>query len=54
MSVTPLVIAQHAEESAMLWIHRGVALTSPNYSLPDLAKLDGRVEAHLDGLRVAR
>lgn len=47
------VISQHAEESAMLWILRRAATKSPHYSLTDLAKVDGRVEAHLDGLRVA-
>jgi uncharacterized protein (TIGR02270 family) len=47
------VISQHAEEAAMLWLLRGAATKSPHYSLADLAKIDGRVEAHLDGLRVA-
>jgi uncharacterized protein (TIGR02270 family) len=32
---------------------RSNAVGAPHYSLKDLAKLDGRVEAHLDGLRVA-
>lgn len=45
--------SQHAEESAMLWLLRRVATKSPHYSLADLAKIDGRVEAHLDGLRIA-
>src|SRR5438552_1774526 len=47
------VIYQHAEEAAMMWLLRGVAVGAPHDSLADLAKLDGRVEAHLDGLRIA-
>jgi uncharacterized protein (TIGR02270 family) len=47
------VIEQHAEEAAFLWTQRNRAALAPNYSLKDLAKLDGRVEAHVDGLRAA-
>lgn len=47
------VIDQHAEESAFLWTQRDNAVLAPNYSLKNLADLDERVEAHLDGLRVA-
>ena len=47
------VVAQHAEEAAFLWIMRNEAVRAPHYTLKDLAKLDERVEAHLDGLRVA-
>jgi uncharacterized protein (TIGR02270 family) len=32
---------------------RDAAVTAPHYSLQDLADLDERVEAHIDGLRVA-
>jgi uncharacterized protein (TIGR02270 family) len=49
----PLVLAEHAEEAAFLWILRDGAVHAPHYSLKDLAKLDQRVEAHLDGLRIA-
>jgi len=49
----PKVVAQHSEEAAFLWLTRDSATGEPHYSLKDLAKLDGRVEAHLDGLRVA-
>ena len=44
---------QHADEAAFLWLLRDAAVSAPHYSLADLAKLDGRVEAHLDGLRIA-
>ena len=47
------IVSQHAEEAALLWLPRSNAVSAPHYSLKDLAKLDGRVEAHLDGLRVA-
>jgi len=47
------VIDQHSEEAAFLWTQRDQAVASPRYALKHLAKLDGRVEAHVDGLRVA-
>lgn len=51
--INEVVVEQHAEEAAFLWITRNRAVHAPNYSLQDLADLDERVEAHLDGLRVA-
>ena len=51
--VISTIVSQHAEEAAFLWLLRSNAVSAPHYSLKDLAKLDGRVEAHLDGLRVA-
>jgi uncharacterized protein (TIGR02270 family) len=53
MKVIDSIVSQHAEETALLWMLRRAAVTSSNYGLGDLAKLDGRIEAHLDGLRVA-
>ncbi len=47
------IVSQHAEEAAFLWLLRSNATRQPHYALKDLAKLDDRVEAHLDGLRVA-
>jgi uncharacterized protein (TIGR02270 family) len=52
-SVLP-VISQHADEASFLWTLRSRGAKAPNYGLPDLAKMDCRVEAHLDGLRIAR
>jgi len=46
-------VSQHAEEAAFLWLLRDAAISAPHYSLQDLADLDERVEAHIDGLRVA-
>jgi len=47
------IVSQHAEEAAFLWLLRDLAVAAPHYSLQDLADLDERVEAHIDGLRVA-
>jgi uncharacterized protein (TIGR02270 family) len=47
------ILSQHAEEASMLWLLRNAAVEEPHYDLPDLLELDNRVEAHLDGLRIA-
>jgi uncharacterized protein (TIGR02270 family) len=47
------IVEQHAEEAAFLWLLRDVAVDAPHYALRHLARLDERVEAHVDGLRVA-
>ncbi len=47
------VVEQHAEEASFLWLLRDDAVRAPNYHLQDLADLDERVEANIDGLRVA-
>ncbi len=47
------VIEQHAEEAAFLWLLRDDAVRAPHYTLGELAALDQRVEAHIDGLRIA-
>lgn len=51
--INDTVVEQHAEDAAFLWTMRDRAVLAPNYSLQDVAKLDGRVDAHLDGLLVA-
>jgi uncharacterized protein (TIGR02270 family) len=47
------VIDQHAEQAGFLWTNRNMAVKAPHYSLAELFHLDSRVEAHLDGLRIA-
>jgi uncharacterized protein (TIGR02270 family) len=47
------IVQQHAEEAAFLWLLRDNAVRAPHYNLKDLTKLDNRIEAHLDGLRIA-
>lgn len=44
---------QYAADASFLWLLRDAAVRAPHYSLSDLAKLDGRIDAHLDGLVVA-
>jgi uncharacterized protein (TIGR02270 family) len=51
-SVLPAVVQLHAEEAAFLWLLRDEVIRQPHYDLSELAGLDNRVEAHLDGLRV--
>jgi uncharacterized protein (TIGR02270 family) len=49
------VVQEHASEAAYLWEarQRRLALASPQYTLRHAIEHDGRIEAHLDGLRVA-
>ena len=47
------IVSQHAEEAAFLWTVRNRAVDAQHYSLRSVAKLDERLEAHLDGLRIA-
>jgi uncharacterized protein (TIGR02270 family) len=51
--VTQGIIAQFAEEAAFLRHLRTRAVVAPHFSLDDLVQLDERIEAHIDGLRVA-
>jgi uncharacterized protein (TIGR02270 family) len=53
MSTVSNVISQHADGASFLWLLRSRAVAAAHYSLADLAKLDQRLEANLDGLRVA-
>lgn len=47
------VIYQHAENACSLWLQRHHAVYEPHYTFTDLVHLDNRVEANLDGLRIA-
>jgi len=47
------VVREHAEEAAFQWRRRASAVRSPKYALKDLTELDNRLDAHVDGLRVA-
>lgn len=47
------IVRQHAEEASFLWLLRDAAVDAPHYRPRDLARLEERIEAHIDGLRVA-
>jgi uncharacterized protein (TIGR02270 family) len=47
------IVEQHVDECAFLWSVRDAATSAAHYWLKDLAEIEERVEAHLDGLRVA-
>jgi uncharacterized protein (TIGR02270 family) len=49
----PVVVQQHAEESAVLRQIRSVLVRAPHVRLRHLRRLDDRIAAHLDGLAVA-
>ncbi len=53
MAIIESIVTQHAEEAAFLWLQREGAIKAPHYNLKDLAEHDERVEAHIDGLRIA-
>jgi uncharacterized protein (TIGR02270 family) len=47
------VTEQHIDEASFLWMRRNCLLKSPLHGLNELADHDKRIEAHLDGLRLA-
>ncbi|MEM9693608.1 MAG: hypothetical protein AAGA56_13760, partial [Myxococcota bacterium] len=46
-------VVEFGEDASFLWEQRDRAATSPRYTYPELARLDQRLEASLDGLRLA-
>ena len=51
--VNEIVVEQHADDAPFLWTIRDRAVSAATFTLKDLARWDERLEAHLDGLRVA-
>jgi len=47
------IVEQHSQDAAFLWLTRESILNAPHYSLQDVADHEERIEAHIDGLRVA-
>ena len=54
LAIVPSVVERHAVEAAFLWSLRDAATDQPHYTLGHLAKLEARLEAHVDGLRTAK
>jgi uncharacterized protein (TIGR02270 family) len=53
MCALGIVIQQHYDAVLCLWQLRANTVWGPQFELPDLAELDDRLEAHIDGLRIA-
>lgn len=53
MTTLDAIVDQHNEEAAFLALLRDYAVRAPHYDLQHLTTLDNRIEAHLDGLRIA-
>ena len=53
LTALPAVTEQHIDEASFLWMFRNRLLKSPLHGLYELADHDKRIEAHLDGLRLA-
>ena len=53
MNTLPVILDLHVEEAGFLAVLRDYALRAPHYDLDELDALEARIEAHLDGLRVA-
>ncbi len=49
----PGLLEEHAEEAAFLWLLRHQAALAPDYNRRELAELEGRLLAHLEGLALA-
>lgn len=47
------IYEQFANDAAFFWLLRSVALNQPNYNQADVAELERRIEAQLDGLMTA-
>lgn len=52
-AVIPLTVSQHGEEAVFPWLLRDHAVTNTHYDLNELYGIENRLEAHIDGLRVA-
>jgi uncharacterized protein (TIGR02270 family) len=52
-AVVPVVVEQHVDDAALLCDTRARLLSAPHIKLHHLRRVDDRLAAHLDGLRIA-
>jgi uncharacterized protein (TIGR02270 family) len=52
-SIVPIVVQQHVDDAAILHASRTALARAPHVKLQHLRRCDDRLDAHLDGLRVA-
>ena len=52
-SLNLYVVGQHLDDALSQWAQRQSATTAPHYRLLDIARLDLRLRANLDGLGVS-
>ena len=53
MPIIPVIIEQHTEDAAFNWLLRDRAVFEQHSNLADLVQIDDRIEANIDGLRIA-
>jgi uncharacterized protein (TIGR02270 family) len=52
LAVIAKILDQHFEEASLLWLRRDRAVGQPQFAIKSLVRLDGRLDAHIDGLLV--
>jgi uncharacterized protein (TIGR02270 family) len=53
MLINTRIVQKHAEDAAFLWVRRNAAVRTNHYTFQQQLRLDHRVDANLDGLRIA-
>jgi uncharacterized protein (TIGR02270 family) len=51
--IAPLIVTRHAEDASFLWSTRDAVLNHNRHTFAERMRFDGRLAAHLDGLRAA-
>ncbi|MFK7767241.1 MAG: hypothetical protein AB8B55_08460 [Mariniblastus sp.] len=51
--VNQAILSQHLEEAAFYWVRRQAGVWSPAFDKSEIGRIDGLLDAHLEGLRIA-
>ena len=51
--VNQAILSQHLEEAAFYWLRRQAGVWSPAFDRSEIGRIDGLLDAHLEGLRIA-